>query len=366
MGAVANSHGFRAFTIDQCVFENRESWIWTPAAVTNCFFRCRDSNDTHTLGTTTQDNYFFVDPATPASNPHTLAAVSNSVVKGNIFECGVGITATDGDACFAPSSGTAAFVGNLFLPWKGTTEPSYGASLNCMINSGAASMTAEHNTWFTRGSSSENGSLRYGETQIVPANAITAFRSNLAYSPVADQGYLAHKSSSTDSATDAITAANCNYNGVFNPSPGVAGDTSDGGGYHNFRSPAGNAMFSAPVDANGVIGDPQFVDMTRNIATWAVDRGYSVASDYATQSSDAWTAIAADPSRVPDLVSWVKAGWAPTNTAFKDADYETATAGVSPTGGWIGAVEGVVEEATTYVRHPSHRTTLHLYRPRQR
>jgi hypothetical protein len=82
-----------------------------------------------------------------------------------------------------------------------------------------------------------------------PANVITAFRSNLAYAPVAGEGFLAHKSPSTDSATNAITPANCNYNGVCNPYSGSAGP-----GYHNFRTPAGNAMFSAAVGANDVVG----------------------------------------------------------------------------------------------------------------
>lgn len=335
MSGSGNSAGFKAFTISQCAFEKREFWTHQPTSVSGCSFRSRDNSDLNRIGVLTQDSYFFLDTAVPGGNPKGLGPNGGSTVKGCVFECGPGVTDATGDGCFVATSGHINYIANLFLPWKGGNLPSFGSSIN-YSSAGPGTFSVEHCTWLSATTGQENGSIRYGETLTAPANVITAFRSNLAYAPVAGEGFLAHKSPSTDSATDAITPANCNYNGVCNPYSGSAGP-----GYHNFRTPPGNAMFSTAVGANDVIGDPQFVDRTRNIATWAAARGYTVASDYATQSDDAWTALMVDPSRIPDLVSWVKAGWAPTNTVFKDADYETATAGVSPTGGWIGAVEGV-------------------------
>lgn len=85
--------------------------------------------------------------------------------------------------------------------------------------------------------------------------------------------------------------------------------------------------------------DPQFVDATRNLTSWGSEIG--VAETYSAVVgqlllrngySDATKAQSATPSGVTptQLVNWVRAGFAPTNSALEDAGHDGVT---------IGAVE---------------------------
>jgi hypothetical protein len=164
-------------------------------------------------------------------------------------------------------------------------------------------------------------------------------RSNLAWksTPGGSAVKYVQIGSAATAQPDVCAPANCAHNACNRPFAG-----NGGAGYHAYRDPLGPAMFSAPAGANDVACEPDFADPTRNLATWAVARGLTTAPDYTTRSRDGWAALMADPTRVPDAVGWVRAGFAPTNPLLQNADHETAAATTSPTGGWIGAVQGAV------------------------
>jgi hypothetical protein len=83
-----------------------------------------------------------------------------------------------------------------------------------------------------------------------------------------------------------------------------------------------------------VVGDPQFADYGRDLASWAVHKGAASGGDTLRQKLDAALALlAADPTLTySDLIPWVSAGYAPTNVAYQDAGHDAVT---------IGAVEFV-------------------------
>lgn len=88
-----------------------------------------------------------------------------------------------------------------------------------------------------------------------------------------------------------------------------------------------------------------FVAGTRGFVAWAASLGSTgTTADDVARAAVATLEAANDDSGgdpdyyLPDLVTWVRAGFAPTNTALKDAGHDSVT---------IGAVEGVWSSAAT-------------------
>jgi hypothetical protein len=119
----------------------------------------------------------------------------------------------------------------------------------------------------------------------------------------------------------------CDYNGYWNMAAAYDVDP---------------AAFANPVGANDLVeNNPQFVDKTRNLATWAQKALGKTGTDaqlrtaalnaLANMNNPASIHYHADAS-VANLVQWVKDGFAPTKKA-----YDTA----SDTGSYIGAVPWV-------------------------
>lgn len=103
---------------------------------------------------------------------------------------------------------------------------------------------------------------------------------------------------------------------------------------------ATSPMFSttAGLGASDKSDDPQ-IGATRTIGGWAVARGYSVAGDYATQVTDAYTALKTDTAaRVADLITYWRDAWIPTNGSYRNSAAD---------GGTMGALEGQFPAAAT-------------------
>lgn len=170
---------------------------------------------------------------------------------------------------------------------------------------------SEHNTWIA----STEAHLSIGETASSPAGVIKSFKSNITYgtrSPVGNaQWHIHDRDANSTNAQLAASAGDINYNCGF----GLKA-ASDGVGYQ--------LNCAGTPGANDINVDPQFVDVTRNLAKWNQSRGgtATLAAALATLQSD--------PSLVPAAYSWVQGGWAPQNVLLRNAGHDGLT---------IGAVE---------------------------
>lgn len=158
------------------------------------------------------------------------------------------------------------------------------------------------------------------------ANQIAKINNNLVWAASANANSQIVWKNNIDAAANAITMAdyNCSYNLTKDPL------------YYEFATGA----YANPPGAHDITANPNFVDPTRNIITWAAtidptkntpalilaemlkmndDSGYNSAFD--------WTAY----------YTWVRAGFAPTNSALK---------GTGESGADIGAVAVQVSSST--------------------
>lgn len=161
--------------------------------------------------------------------------------------------------------------------------------------------------------------------------------SNLVWGTSPGQGYLGERVNNFPAALDVITVANADYNWTHNLSAG-----NNQRFYHDQSSgaplwTAGDAV-AAGVDTHQGTGDPQFYDGTRNLAGWAVERGYG--STYA----DGLAAVRADPTRVSDLVAFVFDGFRCGNSATRNAAHD---------GGCVGAAN-FYKSSRTFSQTTSH------------
>ena len=163
---------------------------------------------------------------------------------------------------------------------------------------------------------------------------------------------------------DALAAANCDYNGYTALDPVPAGWWTGGGSGNNIAGAGGEVgrVYDTPMSGTpgahdvhlGTVaslsaGGPQFVDPTRGLLQFDAYMGGDGSLGHALAALKAGTlGDTADPNYIAGyttaaLVSWIKAGWAPTNPAL----HNTAHDGTD-----IGAVAYQASAATTYTLTP--------------
>lgn len=246
----------------------------------------------------------------------------NVTIAGWIIE--PGDTDTVGDIIPAQNPGSARtwiVENNLLLPNKNGAHAGQFVSLLGGANTTFSSIA--HNTWISDTSGGESGAISYGEAYAGRADLIGAIKSNLVWSPSAGGGYVFERRN-LGTVADGCASGNVTHNGKWNLTTGNFGV-----GYRD--AAAANMYSSGSPGANDVTlsADP-FVDSSRRITTWAVARGYSVASDYATRSSDAYEALKTTPqTRIEDLIDYVQDGWKVTAATLN---------GTAHDGGVIGAL----------------------------
>jgi hypothetical protein len=168
------------------------------------------------------------------------------------------------------------------------------------------------------------------------AGTVTQFKSNAVKGVTSEHllRYVHHNADpSASGAPNVLTAAGATHNASTGLSVGQ-----EGGGYNTYNTdgvPGTSDLFGT---------DPQWVDGTRNMGSWAVTRGYSVegmgsAASIRAAYDDGWEAIKNDLSRIADLYDWREAGFAPTNAALEDAGHDAETIGAvemapAPSGGY--------------------------------
>lgn len=263
------------------------------------------------------DVYLF----TPSDNPHTIVRTANRF--SGIIEATYAEGHTDnGDHFFLQYADDCGVDNALIL------EGESGALLNAIQQNYTGNYYASNNTLV--GNYTLYGALfirENGGTLISPSTL--NMYDNIIYNRVPFAGSNGMRA---DGPADQITAMD--YNAWFdidNPYDGATSATKTPGVTDDY---GGRDLIDI---------DPQFVDDTRSLATWALQEtgtgtdqagidhllginGY----DAATKSQ-----IAANESGavISELTAWVRAGYAPTNPAYD---------GAGSTGTYIGAIEPVI------------------------
>ena len=276
-----------------------------------------------------EDIYLFDDSGLTNGRAFSLIPNDRNVVlSGCIIEHPSG---TVGDYVLDSVSSVANTVtiqNCLLLPNESGVTP--GGFLNLLNNHGSGeAYELYHNTVVTTGVG-ETGIAGYGENEPGTAAEIPAVKSNLIWTP---QGKTAgakavRRNNAATPIQDAISPGGWDYNWGWNLAAGT-----EGNGFQDFDADPPDMFSAVPTDSNGGSGDPQFVDSTRNLATWG-------SSEEGTDGSvaQALAVLQADTTKIAELLTWVKAGFAPQNISLQDAGHDGVTIGAVefvavPTGG---------------------------------
>jgi hypothetical protein len=289
-----------------------------------------------------ENTYLYHDDAT-GTDPHNWQVSANwsTTAQDNIIESS-GPVVNQGDV-FDVGGGAASPRNHVLrrnLVLKSLRGDGSSGFLVGALGGANISLTIEHNT-----AVGNSQPVYTGDAYNPHAGFIASLRSNLFVSPDASQLWaITNRHDGGAPNNDVVTASGYNnlygvrsgaFTGVYNPNSGTydyALGASDGTAYLTPQTSAPNV--------GDLSVDPQFVDSSRRLITWAVARGYATSGQTITEKETAaYTALQADPlNAIPDLITWVRAGYAPTNAALD---------GTAHDGGDIGAVEAVITATRT-------------------
>lgn len=269
------------------------------------------------------------------NNPHNLQplASANVTYSGNVFDNHSATNAVEeGDCILDPLPGstrTYTIEYNIVTP---TANGRLGGSLCSLLGNSNVRINFNHNTGYitaNNGASPHAGFFTVGETTNTATGQVLSCRSNIFSSNGSRNAYLLRNLAGTPN-NDVVTAANLNYNVPFNMATG-----SEGRGY--------NTPVTGTPGANDLNVDPQFIDPTRNIATWDASLGgpgtqANAVAELKKRNSTGYNSA----YTVAALIAYIKEGFRPTNSALENAGHDGIT---------IGAMEGsfgdIVEIPTT-------------------
>lgn len=267
-----------------------------------------------------------------AGNPHGYAMKSTAndqtfdgILIESVYAAGNG----QGDFLF-PSGNTHTwtFQNCILLPQTNNASP--GKLVSCLgIGAGyTGTIVCNHNTVCTTAAATniETGALNYGEG-VGTAGMVSQLKSNLCWTPAGQPGgAVLYKYSGA--VQDAVSGANADYNGKSGLASTGVGSGTSGVGYLSADS---TAPCTTSCGAHDVSAAPNFVDATRNFATWA-QRLHGADGTVA----GALAYIAAHPetiysaSDMTTLWQYVRAGFAPTNPAYKGTAHDGTDIGAVP------------------------------------
>jgi hypothetical protein len=284
------------------------------------------------LPTHTKNCYMFgVD-----SNQHYANVIQNgSVVDGCIFENTSGNPT--GDLIFNGATNDLKIINcfSLFQPDPTAGGPGVGLS---NLGGGTGPYTIEHNLYC--GYSDGGIAARFGEAGAdSTVNALASCQSNIMFLSVVtadSQGLVSE--TPADTVVDIVLLSD--YNGMHNPSIGVIhcnGVDQNAPGYLGLRFSAAGFP-QTRIGTHDFIADPQFFDPRfRNLELWGFDLHGTDGS-----AAQALAVLAADPSLISGMITWVKAGYAPTNIVYEASSYPGDTSTVDSNGNpWPGGAPGV-------------------------
>jgi hypothetical protein len=309
-------------------------WSLPSGASVNSCIRLQDSY-AHDI----QNSYFY----TESANVHLLSRTgtgsgSTQDISGNVWESIYNTNQSD-FVTASPTTGAAITTnlhGNIIIGESALTYSVTSAGL------AGTTMNAYNNTLLKTSKNDANyGSLWYNETA-GPFPGVLNITNNI----------VVLASALTPSATDYLTHA---FGGI--------NQTIAKAGYNNYyRINGGYDTTTVPITndqrANDITSDPNFTDVTRSLATWgqtvhgtggtaqqAKDKllainGYNSTTKKQSDTPSGATIYGSSDS----LVNWVRAGFAPRNSALK-------TAGEGGT--YIGAMDAAASTSATGGSGPS-------------
>jgi hypothetical protein len=285
----------------------------------------------------TRNNYLITDEQR-VGNPHVVYAYDLASVlhiDHNVFE----YTADDviydgGDIGITNGSTTTYFDHNIVLPLNTLLGDSYSCTSSGVGSNGYTSghLFVEHNTCFLYQGVSINESW---ESHIDTVKNNVFWRPDVRYSLDCLGFHMVRDASCgyglATQPIDQVLAAD--YNGAWNydptPRPGAAGD-----GY--------GIRLSYTPGTHDVRQDPRFIDYRRNFGRWAASLGCAGGTyQQLVACGLGQLRLANDASydarySIEDALDWVRAGFAPTNPAYR---------GAADDGGDLGAVAAAIVPA---------------------
>lgn len=324
---------------------------------------------------TMTDPYIFVDADQYNNKPIKLNGLLQSDLKGVVNgQGGSGAGPDSGELWWQPitppgSPLTWGMYNSIMLPDATGQSPQEGGSIgvsNQLIK-------AEHNVWFGgRGTGGIYGFIDVGEGGLTAGGIISSYRSNIIWGddPASSFYKISDVGFSGTPTTDYGNPTNIDYNGGFNftaaCTTGCGAYTNQGRGY--------TGKWSATPGAHDVTADPLFVDYQRTAelypskglgltrAAWSSGATYAIGDFVSvTQSTVYWnlpvnfrytndayegvacssanpkpgsgtnwrscweweilfdlrTGVASGSTIIADMMTWVRAGWTPTNAAYR-------------------------------------------------
>lgn len=275
------------------------------------------------ISSSVYDSYFLSDYAT--ANPRGISVGSKNgdvVVDGCVFE----YTGTDtqGDIILntdGTDTNDVTIQHCILLPNSAGVHP--GSWLSFVSTQSGNLWHVYHNTYVTTGTNtgSIEAGVSVGETYVGRAGMVPHVQSNIAWTPATKTAGI--KAIRQDNAStpiqDIITPAGWTHNWGWNLADGT-----EGHGFTDYDSASPDMFSAVPEDGDGGSGDPGFVASTRNLATWGA-ANYPLACPDGTVAQ-ALAVLQADTSKIAGLVTWVKAGFRPTNYLVR-VGHDTATIG---------------------------------------
>lgn len=267
-----------------------------------------------------------------ADNPHFLGGgattIDGSTVSGNVFEyAGAG---GGGDvlsiSSAAGSAKTITLSSSIYL--KSSAGHGAGTIASWGTVTDAVKVITQRNTFWVNNNYSHG--LFFNEcTTCTPAGTITNYKSNLGWStsqitgsnpPAAAGGnHFAYQGTPNDNV---LLDAGADYNTCYNCMAATV------------SGPANGTMYNVPLAVGQTVPgqhdlniNPGFADPSRTVELWAVTKGQ------ANSLAGAQAALKVAPlTRIPDLLNWLRQGFAP-------CEIRLATAGHD--GSYVGAVKPV-------------------------
>lgn len=233
--------------------------------------------------------------------------------------------------------GSATVKGCIQLPCPGD---GFGPGILVNITPNTGGVTVEHCLCW--GSGAEGWGVGLGSIGTAVAGDIVSCRANMVYHPSTAGSGNWMIVGITAFKLDAVTVAG--WNGMFNESAGTnkynAGASSATvNGYYQCEVTDSHSFASglnAQLSKGDFVADPQFVDHTRKLSAWSTHVGG--AGTYA----DALARLAANPSLIPSMMTWVRAGFVPTSVAYQATSYPGDASTTDANGSsWAGGSPGV-------------------------
>ena len=341
-GLNTNGGGFSGFQTSNCTFNygnspgvaatgftnQGSSGAWTSCSY-NFIRQTNVATDFWQMGPM-DHNILFCDHAS-GTDPNMVqvnGTYSPSTISftNNIFQsnCGDNNGALHYAATTLTASMTVTSTNNLVLPNLNASKPGSSGSIANSSNISNVTWTVDHNTVCVDTGSTFKGAIYYADQGGNPGSGIyTSVRSNIAYSlSSASTNNALISANSSAGHNDVCTPANVGYNCIQNGTASSASANTSKRGYIS----ASSYLFSTTplADTTDYDGNPQFVDTTRNLATYYTNGlGYTTTGTAAGDAqalallfaNDATHAVWADSTAIQKCWNWITAGWAPTNAA---------------------------------------------------